>query len=185
MIHLMSAPSRPFGITLLAGLHVLVAILYILGGIALIALGAFVRRGFFGTHRHLGGFASLIGVIVIIVAVLYLALAWGLWVGKGWAWAISLVLAGLGIIISLVSLITGAFWTVIVLILDVIIIYYLLTPHVRAFFGEYKVTAPPQTPSQSVQPTSQPSISDRFCPNCGAPLEGSEKFCSHCGKPVS
>lgn len=181
----MSTPTRPFGITLLAGLHVVVAILYFVGGIGLIALGAFVRRGFFGTHRLLGGLASLIGVVVVIVGLLYLALAWGLWVGKGWAWTISLVLAGLGIIISLFSLIRGAFGTLIVLVLDAVIVYYLLTPRVRAFFGEYKFTARPQAPSQSIQPPSEPSNVTRFCPNCGAPLQGSEKFCSHCGRPVA
>jgi lysylphosphatidylglycerol synthetase-like protein (DUF2156 family) len=181
----MSAATRPFGITLLAGLHVLAAIIFFLGGIGLTVLGTFVRRGFFGAHHHLlTGFASLIGIAVVIVGLLYLALAWGLWVGRGWAWVISVVLAGLGIIISLVSLIRGAFGTLIVLILDAVIIYYLLTPRVRTFFGEYKFTSSPQSLSQSIQPPSQPSGSTRFCQNCAAPLVGSEKFCSHCGKPV-
>ena len=177
----MSAASRPFGITLLAVLHVLQAILFFVGGIALIALGAFVRRGFFGMHRLLGGAASLIGVVVVVIALLYLGLAWGLWSGKGWAWMVSLILAGLGIIVSLISLAGGGFASLIVLILDAIIIYYLLTPHVRAFFGEYKQVTPTQP---IVQPASQSTGASRFCSNCGAPVQASERFCSHCGRQV-
>ena len=87
---LMANTSRPFGITLLAVLHVLQAIVFFLGGIALIAIGAFIRRGIFGMHRFLGGAASLIGVVIIVVGLLYFGLAWGLWGGRGWAWTVSL-----------------------------------------------------------------------------------------------
>jgi len=180
----MTAISRPFGITLLAVLHVLQAIVFFLGGIALIALGALLRRGFFGVHRLLGGAASLIGVVVIVLGLLYLVLAWGLWSGKGWAWIVSLILAALGIIISLILLLRGGLGTLIVLILDIIIIYYLLTPRVRTFFGESKPAQQPQRGIQSVQSTPQPTGGSKFCSNCGAPVQGNEKFCVHCGKPI-
>jgi len=182
----MASVARPFGITLLAVLHVLQAIIYFLGGIGLIALGEFMRRGYFGMHRFLGGAAAVIGVVVLIVGVLYLGLAWGLWGGKGWAWTVSLILAALGIIFSLISLVFGGFAAIIVLILDAIIIYYLLTPHVRRFFGEYRSGAPTQLPA--TQPTQQsppPSTGNRFCSNCGAPVQTNEKFCSHCGTAAS
>ena len=145
----MATATRPFGITLLAVLHVLQAILFFLGGIALIALGAVIRRGFFGLHRFLSGAASLIGVVVVVVGLLYLGLARGLWSGKRWAWNVSLILAALGIIVSLISLLRGGFGTLIVLILDAIIIYYLLTPRVRTFFGGYRTRMLPQPPTQS------------------------------------
>lgn len=177
----MATTTRPFGITLLSVLHALQAILFFVGGIALMALGAFMRRGFFGVHRLLGGAASLVGAVVVIIGLLYFGLAWGLWNGKGWAWTVSLILAGLGIIISLISLLGGGFGSLIVLILDAIIIYYLLTLHVRTFFGEYKQVTQAQQPLQPVQSAPQ-STGSRFCSNCGAPIQSSDKFCSHCGK---
>jgi len=181
----MSTVTRPFGITLLALLHVLQAILFLVGGIALIALGALIGRGFFGVHRLLSGAASLIGVVVVVVGLLYFGLAWGLWSGKGWAWTVSLLLAALGIIVSLISLLGGGVGALIVLILDAIIIYYLLTPRVRTFFGEYRTKTLPQPSTQPVQSSAQSTGANRFCSNCGAPVQSNEKFCSHCGSPVS
>jgi len=176
------AISRPLGITLLAMLHVLQAVILFFGGIALIALGAFIRRGLFGIPRFLHGAVSLIGVVVVVVGLLYLGLAWGLWTGKGWAWILSLLLAVLGIVLSAVSLARGAFGPLIVLVLDVIIVYYLFRPNVRTFFGEYKHVA---ATTQSVQPPVQSAGVARFCSNCGAPVQANERFCAHCGSPVS
>jgi len=151
----------------------------------LIALGAVLRRGFFGMHRLLSGAASLIGVVVIVIGLLYLGLAWGLWSGKGWAWVISLILAGLGIVVSLISLAGGGFGALFVLILDAIIMYYLLTPHVRTFFGEYRTKTLLQPPTQPIQSSVQSTGANRFCPNCGAPVQPNVKFCAHCGRPIS
>ncbi len=178
----MSASTRPPGITLLAVLHVLQAIFFFLSGIVLIALGAFIRRGLFGLPRFLNGAVSLIGVVVVVIGLLYLGLAWGLWTGKGWAWILSLVLAGLGLIVSLISLVRGGFGTIVVLILDAIILYYLFRPNVRTFFGEQK-TLPQSMPATGT--TAKPTTATRFCSNCGAPAQENEKFCSHCGKPIS
>jgi len=178
----LTAASRPFGITLLAILHVLQAIIYFLGGIALIALGALMRRGLH-MPRFLHGVVSVIGVVIIIVAFLYLVLAWGLWTGRGWAWTVSLVLAILGIIIAILSLLRGGVFTLLVLVLDAIIVYYLYTPNVRSFFGEYKPLPQVPPPAQTLPPTP-PAGASRSCPNCGAPVLMQDKFCTHCGKPV-
>jgi len=182
LIQHLATATRPFGITLLAVLHVLQAILFLIGAIALIVIGTIIRRGFFGMHRLLSGAAWSIGVVVLVIGLLYLGLAWGLWNGKGWAWAASLILAGIGLVVSLISLAGGAFGTLFVLILDTIIIYYLLTVRVRAYFGELKHPRQSQPPTQQVGSASQPTVSSRFCSNCGAPAQLTEKFCSHCGK---
>ena len=180
----MVAVTRPFGISLLAVLHILQAVLCFVAGIALFALGEFIGRGFL-MHRLLGGIASTIGVGLLTIGLLYLGLAWGLWFGKGWAWIISLVLAILGIIVSLLSLFRGRVFTLIILLLDIIIIYYLLTPRVRTFFGEYKPTVQPEQSTQSTPFAPQPTSGSKFCPNCGAPVQTGEKFCAHCGKPIT
>jgi lysylphosphatidylglycerol synthetase-like protein (DUF2156 family) len=177
----MNVGARPLGITLLAVLHVLQAVFLFLVGVALIVLGALIRRGLFGPPRFLHGFVSLIGVVVVVVGLVYLGLAWGLWTGKGWAWVLSLVLAALGIIVSLISLVRGRFLAIVVLILDAIILYYLFRPNVRAFFGEQK-NLPQSMPATGT--TAQPTTATRFCSNCGAPTQATEKFCSHCGKSL-
>jgi len=179
----MTTISRPLGITLLAVLHILQAVLLLLGGIALMALGAFVARGVFGMPRFMHGVVSVIGVVLLILALLYLGLAWGLWTGKGWAWTLSLILAVLGIIISLLGLLRGRLGILIVLILDAVIVYYLFRPNVRTFFGEYK-PRPLPTPTQAVPTTQSPPSGGGSCSNCGAPLVANDKFCSHCGQPV-
>jgi lysylphosphatidylglycerol synthetase-like protein (DUF2156 family) len=175
--------NRPIGVTLLAVLHVLQAIVLILGGLALVVLGEFRRRGLFGAPRFLSGLLPVIGVVLVVIALLYLGLAWGLWVGKGWAWVLSLVLAALGIIVSLLSIVRGRFAPVIVLVLDGLIAFYLFRPNVRAFFGEQRTAAQLQ-PITAVPPTVQQTPGPRYCSNCGAPLQGGEKFCSHCGRAV-
>jgi len=138
----MSSRSRPLGITLLAVLHVIQAVALFLGGIGLIALGAFIRRGF-GFPRFLDEVAFLIGVVVVVLGLIYLGLAWGMWTGKGWAWFLSLILAALGLIGSLISLVGGGLVTLGILILDVAILYYLFRPNVRTFFGEQKAPSQP------------------------------------------
>jgi lysylphosphatidylglycerol synthetase-like protein (DUF2156 family) len=178
----MQSISRPFGITLLAILHVVQGLLLLLAGIAVIAVGEFIRRGMFRIPRLLvGGALTVIGVVLIVVALLYAVLAWGLWEGKGWAWVASLILATIGIIFSLLSLFRGSLVGLLFLILDAIIAYYLFRPNVRAFFGERK---PATAGTQQVQPTPQVPAA-RFCANCGAPAQAMEKFCSHCGKALS
>jgi len=136
---------------------------------------------------RLGGFLAIIGGVVIIVALLDLVLAWGLWTGKGWAWIVTLIFAVLGILFSLVSVIRGGIVAILILALDIIIIYYLFTPHVKAFFGEGKIPVTPQPPSPTIATTTThppPTIAsteNKFCSNCGAPITSDEKFCAHCG----
>jgi hypothetical protein len=181
----MVSTPRPLGIALLAVLHVIQAFIFFLGGIAMIALGAFIRRRLVGILHLLHGVAYLIGVVLIVLALLYLGLAWGLWTGKGWAWVLSLIIAVLGIIVSLVSLVGGGLGAFVVLVLDGIIVFYLFTPNVRAFFGEQKPAATPLPGTEPPQSTTQPSGAARYCPNCGAPVQPNERFCMHCGKSLS
>ena len=179
--------NRPLGVTLLAILHVVQAVLALFVGVVLVALGALLPRFFIRIPRRLGGVVEVIGVIILVVAFLYLVLAYGLWSGKSWAWIVSLILAGLGIIFSLLALLVRGWLAILALILDAVIIYYLLQPKVKAFFGEAKITpsAPPPVTSIPTQPQPMNTTGAKFCPNCGAPLISDTKFCSHCGNKLS
>ena len=182
----MSSVQRPFGVTLLAVLHVIQALVVFLVGVVVVAVGELVSRRLFGVPHLLRGILWVIGAVLIILRLLYLVLAYGLWTGKGWAWWISLLLAGLGVLGSLLSLLRGGLIAIITLLLDILIIYYLTRPNVKTFFGESTPKSAPsivQTP-QAPQPPTSPAGSGKFCSNCGAPLAVGEKFCAHCGARI-
>jgi uncharacterized membrane protein (DUF2068 family) len=157
---------------------VLQAILLFVVGLGLLAVGALRPRMMLHIPRLFGGLLSVIGGVLIIVALLDVVFAWGLWNGKGWAWLLALIFAALGILFSLVSLIRGGLGSIIVLVIDAVIVYYLTRPNVKAFFGEAK--APPPRPTMP-QPSTPSTSSTKYCSNCGAPVTSDEKFCAHCG----
>src|SRR6476469_6059687 len=97
---------RPLGVTI-------IAILMIIIGILSLALGALLL-------------VILIGIAFIILAIAYFVMAYGLWKGKTWAWTISLILAGIGIILGIASLVSkNGSGAIIQIIINGIIIYYL------------------------------------------------------------
>jgi len=185
----LSSANRPLGVTLLAVLHVIQAVIFVLIGFVVVAVGGFISRRMLVVPHLLRGILWIIGAVLIIVGLLYLVLAYGLWSGKGWAWWISLILAGLGVILSILSLLRGGVVAVITLLLDLLIIYYLLKPNVKAFFGEsgpQPITSIGQSgqPPQPTQSTAPAIGSAKFCSTCGAPLTMDEKFCAHCGTRI-
>ena len=119
-----SKPARPLGVTIFA-------IIAFIGGIFGLLGGAMVLSG--TTPEPLW-----LGYIVIIFAILGLALGFGFFRGMGWAW-----MAGLGIyILSLplglyeISLGgAGLIGGIIRVVVGLIVIYYLMRPQVKAFFG--------------------------------------------------
>ncbi len=133
--------ERSYGVTILA-------ILEVIGGLVLLGTGASlgVVGMMVGAVPYAGWFFGPIifvfVAILVILGLLSFVIAYGLWTGKGWAWAIALVLAVIGIIINLFSLPGG----IIGIIIDVIIIYYLTRPHVKAFFGKAPTPPPPPPP---------------------------------------
>jgi uncharacterized membrane protein (DUF2068 family) len=68
---------------------------------------------------------------MILIGLFQLIVAWGLWTGKKWAWVLALILGILGVISALFSLPTG----IVSLLINGVIVYYLFTKPVKAFFG--------------------------------------------------
>ena len=121
---------------MLAVLHLVQAAFLLLAGLILMIVGEAIQHAIYAFPHFMRGFLPVVGFIIIIIAVLDLGLAYGLWIGKSWAWIVSLVLAVLRIIGALIILVRGAFGPVVTLILDLVIVYYLTRPNVKAFFGE-------------------------------------------------
>jgi hypothetical protein len=128
-------PRRPFGVTLLTALQILLGILVLLGGVAQLFVG-FVLPEMFPHVRFFAPRSILSGLGLIALALIDFILAFGLWHGKKWAWVASLIFAVIGIGFSVFSLFirprVGEFVS---LILDLVILYYLMQPRVQSFFG--------------------------------------------------
>ena len=154
--------ERPFGVAIIAVLEALDGILYLLIGIFMIvggiAFASIIMKWInapitvFGTGMILIG---VVGGVLIIFGIIALIMAKGLWDGKGWAWTITLILNIIGLIFGIISLIfTRSGGGIIPLLINVIIIYYLTRPHVKAFFGKggYVQSPPPPPPPQRGYP---------------------------------
>jgi hypothetical protein len=113
--------ERPFGVTI-------IAILSILGGIGSILLGFIVL-----IIPILG---IILGGIFVIIGISYFVVAYGLWNGRRWAWILTVLISALGIVIGLASIIIGTGGSILYIIVNAIIIYYLFKPDVKAYFGK-------------------------------------------------
>lgn len=125
----MAKTNRPTGIAVLA-------ILYILGGIATIILGlaaGTILTAFLGASI-LGGLASVFAAFFVILGLICLVVGYGLWKGMKWAWWLTVILSALGILFGLISLLGSPISGVISIIVDAIIIYYMTRKATKAYF---------------------------------------------------
>jgi uncharacterized membrane protein (DUF2068 family) len=112
----MQQKQRPLGVTI-------IAILTIIGGIALVSTGAAL-------------FVIGIGVVLMVLGIAYFVMAYGLWKGKRWAWTITLIISVISIIFGIASIATGNVEAIINIIINAVVIYYLYRPNVKAYFGK-------------------------------------------------
>lgn len=138
------AANRPMGVTILAILALIGGVFGVIGGLALIAGGALIGGAIGGSEGvAFGGFAFVLGLITLGGALLYLAFAYGSWTAKAWGWALGIIgalwgLATQAITVLLSGDIVGSLFsvsTVIGVAVPAIVIYYLNTPAVKAYFG--------------------------------------------------
>ncbi|RPH36916.1 MAG: hypothetical protein EHM90_00780 [Chloroflexi bacterium] len=124
--------QRPTGVTILAILAFIGGAFGILGALALLGLG-FAFAG-----AAAGGLGFIFGIVLLLLSILYLWIGWGFWNLKRSAWSLGLVVFGAGIVISFIELLLG-YGTltnlIVTIVINGIVIYYLLTPGVKAAFG--------------------------------------------------
>jgi hypothetical protein len=135
--------KRPTGITLIAILFIVLAVLSLLwsglvfgvGGLSSLFGGLFGADNVsdFGTSSAWSGFVGILGALVQI------AVATGLLAMKRWAWFLALVGVAVTVLQGLVGLFTGGLFGFMCgglgLIIPVIILGYLLLPGTRQAFG--------------------------------------------------
>jgi len=123
--------QRPTGVTVLAVLAALGGIASVLGGLSLLGIGAiFSVVG--------GGFAFIVGLVLLALGIADLALAYGFWTAMPWAWTWGIAVQAIGVVWSLVELVLvgGTISSLIIqVVIAAIIIYYLNMPAIRKYFG--------------------------------------------------
>ncbi len=186
-------PKRPTGVTVLAILEILGGLAGLVGGAALIGVAALVSSSDFATlYPQLAGIGSVstllyaLGALALIFGILGLVLGIGFLGGKGWAWTLGIVVGILNIVVSIAETAIGFSSNIIGIIFPIIIIYYLMRPHVKAFFGKGPAMAagmqPPPMMSSSMPMGSAPMGSmGMTCKNCGASIPAGATRCPSCG----
>jgi hypothetical protein len=149
----MASDQRPLGVTIIGIIGILVGCLALLAGLAVTVFGmAFIPNvgDFGGLLSAFGGLISVVGIVIVFAAAVELIICWGLLSRKYWAWLLALILEVLGIIGSLGSLVGSPVTALVGLAMGVVVIWYLLQPHVRAWFERRQAPAvayPPPPPS--------------------------------------
>ena len=75
-------------------------------------------------------FLTGIGIVLLLLAVVGFIMMWGLWSGKSWARIITMILAVISVISGIFSL-PGSLVSILV---NVIIFYYLTRPGIKVYF---------------------------------------------------
>ncbi|MFH0749207.1 MAG: DUF2127 domain-containing protein [Candidatus Bathyarchaeota archaeon] len=146
--------SRPVGVTLLTVLEGIASFVMLLGGAALLILSTFLASGGWDLipeeefaealaqmpwattftsipiMAFTTAFLTGIGLVLLILAVLGFIMTWGLWAGKSWARTLTLIL-------SAISIVTGIFslpGSLISILINIAMLYYLTRPHIRAYY---------------------------------------------------
>jgi alpha-glucoside transport system permease protein len=117
--------KRPLGVTIIAILEFLAGVANLLLGVLAIVLSWTL------------GFNLFWSILLIVLGSLALVLGAGMLMLKEWGWTGTLVLQGLNALsIAVFAILGGSLWVGLVLILNVIIIYYLLRPDVQEAFPQ-------------------------------------------------
>jgi uncharacterized membrane protein (DUF2068 family) len=155
--------KRPVGVTIIAILTIIGGILLLFGGIALVALAPIISQinveennnntsnssislnvnGTLVTIPNnalfiLGGSMGVVGGMLIAIGIASFVVAWGLFKGKAWAWIVTNIITIISIILNIISVIAGSIESIVGLIINGIIIYYLYRPSVKSYFGRIK-----------------------------------------------
>lgn len=123
--------SRPTGVTIIAALYIISALILIIEGLAL----AFLVTGILGLG---GGLGLAAGLPVIIIGIIDLIIAWGLLSLKRWARIVAIIFAILSLISGLMGLFSPSLITLVMslvtVIVNILILWYLFKPEVKSAF---------------------------------------------------
>lgn len=127
--------KRPRGLIVVICVQVLAGLLSLLGGIV---PSAFSLTGQAQGLGFLEFLAPVLSIVLIVLGVFYLGLSYGLWKGYGWAWVATIVFILVHIVadIGFVASRSFAIDKLVGLVAIGLILWYLLRPGVREYFGK-------------------------------------------------
>jgi hypothetical protein len=134
---IMKSLKRPPGLIAVIAVQVLAGSLSLIGGIVPSAFSLTSHMQGLGFLQFL---APVLPSVLIFLGVFYLSLSYGLWKGYSWAWVASIgfeivhIVADIGFIASRSFAIDKFVGLVVILLM----LWYLLRPGVRAYFGKGK-----------------------------------------------
>jgi len=109
----------------------IINILTATSGILLILMSIYA----FNLLLPLGGIYLMGPAFLLILGVTSLFTAYGLYRGQNWSWKLLLVLSGFGAAGYLLNVVNGQFISIIGVVYNLFIIYYMYRPHVRKHYG--------------------------------------------------
>jgi hypothetical protein len=109
----------------------IITILTAISGVLLLIMASQV----FGPALSLGGMFLMGPSFLLILGVTSLITAYGLYFAKTWSWRLLLVLSAFGAAGYLFNVVSGQFISIIGVIYNAVIIYYMYRPHVRKYYG--------------------------------------------------
>ena len=139
--------QKPTGVMLIAILYIIGAILSLLAGVAAFLFGGalMMHAAAYGypVRGIAAGFGAFLGVILLMVGVFSLIVAIGLFGMKNWARIIAMALSAIGAVFGLLAVfalmvhfaIILAFWQMVKIAINVLIVWYLNQPTVKQAFG--------------------------------------------------
>lgn len=135
--------KRPVGITIITILYITLGILSLLWGGLVFGIGGLTATvgSVFGadTIATFGSSNVWSGTFGIVTAIVQIVVAIGLFTLKRWAWYLAMVAVALTVIEGVIGIFGGGFFAFVCggigLIIPVIILFYLLRPHIRDLFG--------------------------------------------------
>ena len=200
----MQKSPRPIGVTIIAILAILVGVVGLIGGIAIATFSSLFAGIGFGVGGLLATLGFIIAGVVIFFGFIWLLTGWGFLNGKGWARTLGLIFSIPSLLGTIVVAASGSIGGIVGVVILILMLYYLFTPPVKAFFRNgpstpsFSAGSPsiprPSIPtsfaspmggsSSSFGPGSSSTISNstRFCTNCGATLSAGSNRCASCGK---
>jgi len=118
--------ERPLGVTIIGVLLFLAGLVSLLGGIMI------------GSLDDLDDLELAVGLVSLVIGLVYIIAAFGFFKGWGWIWLLTMVVVVLGIIWDIASWAIGGMddlgGLLIGLIIPVIIVVYMNSQNVKAFF---------------------------------------------------
>ena len=200
----MQKSPRPTGATIIAIIAMLAGVVGLIGGIAIATFSSMFASIGFGVGGLLATLGLVIAGVVICFGLIWLLTGWGFLNGKGWARTLGMIFSILSLLGTIVLAASGSIGAIVGAVILILMLYYLFTPPVKAYFKNGPSSTSFSTKSSSIPRPSIPtsfanpmggssssfgpgssstsSNSTRFCTNCGATLSAGSNRCASCGK---